>query len=219
MRSSARSESPFLASARHSDKVTYIQSWWRTLKVAPGAAQSFCCRGSEGKAGLSDRMWSRAPFKWGHQLTGEPGTLQQENSEQAQSEKKPHCEAAQLTAEFSFFFHFESPKKLLRKLDFLWSQEASCVTPCVSPGAWEVGINARRRMGYPLQCSPIVPSAPLPSQRGHAILRCHSTSVLLSRILNQIIRHRMKVVWKTIKLHPSLLVSDRLGVCVGHTAL
>lgn len=103
MSSSAHSESPFLASARHSDKVTYIQSWWRTLKVAPGAAQSFCCRGSEGKAGLSDRMWSRAPFKWGHQLTREPGTLQQENSEQAQSKKKPHCEATQLTAEFSFF--------------------------------------------------------------------------------------------------------------------
>lgn len=33
MRSGTRSESPFLFVTQHTDKVTYIQSWWRTLKV------------------------------------------------------------------------------------------------------------------------------------------------------------------------------------------
>lgn len=36
-----------------------------------------------------------------------------------------------------------------------------------------------------LQCSPIVTSAPLPSYRGHVILRCHSPSILLPRILQR----------------------------------
>lgn len=78
MRSSTRSESSFLFVTRHTDKVTYIQSGWRTLKVTSDTGV-FVVEIARGKTFLSDHMWRRSPIKWGHQLTEEPGTLQQEN--------------------------------------------------------------------------------------------------------------------------------------------